>query len=97
MDGFIIAGILFGAMIWLGTAGFCGWMAGDKGRNALGWAGLGLLFGFLALFTVALLPTCPAAPRERSTDSPGTLRTIALGLGVAAVVLLVTGLVLGAA
>jgi hypothetical protein len=36
-------------IIWLGCAIFCAYMANKKGRNAVGWFFLGLLFGVFAI------------------------------------------------
>jgi hypothetical protein len=52
-------------LIELAFAVLCGVIARRKRRNPLGWAGLGLLFGFIPLVVVAVLPK--ARPRQ----SPG--------------------------
>jgi hypothetical protein len=43
-------------LIELVFAVLCGIIARRKRRNILGWAGLGLLFGFIPLVAVAVLP-----------------------------------------
>ena len=42
---------------WISLAFFCGWLAEEKGRNFYAWCGLGLVFGFIALFTLVGAPT----------------------------------------
>jgi hypothetical protein len=49
-------------LIELVFAVLCGVIARRKRRNTLGWAGLGLLFGFIPLVAVAVLPK--ARPRQ---------------------------------
>jgi hypothetical protein len=51
-------------LIELVFAVLCGIIARRKRRNTLGWAGLGLLFGFIPLVVVAVLPK--ARPRQSS-------------------------------
>ena len=49
-------------LIELVFAVLCGIIARRKRRNTLGWAGLGLLFGFIPLVLVSVLPK--ARPRQ---------------------------------
>jgi hypothetical protein len=37
-------------------AGFCAWLAEEKGRDGMRWFWLGFLFGFIALLAIAGAP-----------------------------------------
>jgi hypothetical protein len=46
----------FMLLIWIACPVICGIVASAKNRSGLGWAALGLLFGFLAVICLAMLP-----------------------------------------
>src|SRR5574340_51730 len=49
-------------LIWIGFAVVTSIVAQSRGRNGAGWFALGLLFSFLSLILVALLPSQKKAP-----------------------------------
>jgi len=49
-------------IVWLFVVVVTGAVASGKGRSAVGWAALAVLFSCLALIAVALLPTRKATP-----------------------------------
>lgn len=55
-----------GFVWWLLFGAFVGWVAGQKGRNELGWFLLSLVFGFLALFALCIVPPLPRSENEPS-------------------------------
>lgn len=55
VTGFIVVVIL--VCLWfLGTALMTAWIADQKGRNAILWFFLGLIWGIIALLSVGLAP-----------------------------------------
>jgi hypothetical protein len=43
-------------IVWLFGAALTAWLAAQKNRNVGGWLILGLLFSFLAMLFIAMLP-----------------------------------------
>ena len=69
MEVFII--VLLGQAIV--SAGFCAYLASQKGRDSVVWFFLGLLFGLLALIAIAAVPaqTSPPSGSDGLGSTPG--------------------------